>query len=1303
MAQGYRDRLGKHEETSGETMADQHVIEPHFYKDMSEEEIGENMNEAAKWAEQRIFDQGKMKYLYEDGSMLIHDEDRVRAVQKQPGHMYEVHINAHPHHMLDWDKDVSEQHPHILNAINKMIPKDEEHRGGLREFVENPDDYAGGAIIDYLHGAYGAKKTSEMLHGAGIKGIKYLDAGSRSDKAKQTHNYVVFDHNDVGIKRKYEQGGRVGFDGGGDVDGITALHSSPHDFEQFDISKIGTGEGNQSYGHGLYFSENPSVSGQGGSYWNQFWNKMKSGPERNAATALWATKFDRDKSIESLMKEHAYHTDQAIPGRYGNGPELEEGSRLLADEYKQAADLLKSGAIAGPRTYEVHINAHPDHFLNYDKPLSEQSEHVRAAFKGHNEDDTGREIQRTSKYWFDGPEKDNETLEERESRALQSKGIKGIKYLDSGSRGKDGKPTYNYVVFDHNDVHIKRKYEQGGRVGFDDGGSVYDKFLPHNHPQRQQNLGEFMRESAVKHPDGRPKVVYHNTSRSFNEFRTAKSEMGAHFGTPAQANDILEVIHDQPDHQGYPVYLNLKNPLRLRDTGSFDPYRIHRQLKEMGLAEGLPKNPHQLEMQEHLQSLGYDGVVYLNRREGISRAKGKDPERYNDYSDQMFKHHFPDAEDSYIAFDPTQIKSAIGNNGYYDPNIPRIDEHTGGEVNGYDNGGVIPHNDMQRDDNLGKFLQRSRVRNGDGDHVILYHITPKNFDTFKAGGDDPELSGPGIWLSPNKNHLPAAHNVGGGQRGYVAGTNVMPVYASIKSPLVLDTPQMLDWARKSYGAGGQFPLYLHPEVKQKLIEDGYDGIFYAGEKGIDYAANNIGIGEQPHSEEEVIAFHPHQIKSAIGNNGNFDPNSPRVNEHTGGGVNGFAEGGDVWDDSRVRRSGEGGTETALDFIQNAPLYKQRMEAQAPQPAPVAAPSTEAKSMPVTAGPPPTPPAIVQPAQPVQQKQEAPQAQGQVGLYAVGTNDPNPDMTVQSAQRIIESSRAMGINPVFLLPNQAGGTQYAKNSKALQDYLDSVGIQYQMPQYGDKDPLHMTPGWASGAAKSYQAPFLAGDSNSVRMGIVGYGAKGDGKTIVHPESGAVLGRVGANSKAVADELERHLEWKQRNRTERNTGGPVNASKGQDTAGNFKKEHEKIHGVPVAIEVKEGHDRVKYKPDGSLKFKAKQYADYGAILGTKDADGMNTDVMVGPHKDSDKAYIIDQRKHSTGKFDEHKVMLGFNKRKKAIKAYTKSYADRHGKDRVQDVVKTDIAGLKKWLKHGNLKVAAAKDALINRALEVVSKKT
>src|SRR5258705_5449124 len=42
--------------------------------------------------------------------------------------------------------------------------------------------------------------------------------------------------------------------------GIKAYHGSPHDFDRFDASKIGTGEGAQSYGHGLYFAENEGIA-----------------------------------------------------------------------------------------------------------------------------------------------------------------------------------------------------------------------------------------------------------------------------------------------------------------------------------------------------------------------------------------------------------------------------------------------------------------------------------------------------------------------------------------------------------------------------------------------------------------------------------------------------------------------------------------------------------------------------------------------------------------------------------------------------------------------------------------------------------------------------------------------------------------------------------------------------------------------------------------------------------------------------------------------------------------------------------
>jgi hypothetical protein len=44
--------------------------------------------------------------------------------------------------------------------------------------------------------------------------------------------------------------------------GIRAYHGSPYDFNKFDLGKIGTGEGAQAYGHGLYFAENPQVAQQ---------------------------------------------------------------------------------------------------------------------------------------------------------------------------------------------------------------------------------------------------------------------------------------------------------------------------------------------------------------------------------------------------------------------------------------------------------------------------------------------------------------------------------------------------------------------------------------------------------------------------------------------------------------------------------------------------------------------------------------------------------------------------------------------------------------------------------------------------------------------------------------------------------------------------------------------------------------------------------------------------------------------------------------------------------------------------------
>ena len=63
--------------------------------------------------------------------------------------------------------------------------------------------------------------------------------------------------------------------------GIDVYHSSPHDFERFDLKKMGTGEGAQMYGPGFYTAENPNVSGQGGQYWHQFMPRFSGAESRS--------------------------------------------------------------------------------------------------------------------------------------------------------------------------------------------------------------------------------------------------------------------------------------------------------------------------------------------------------------------------------------------------------------------------------------------------------------------------------------------------------------------------------------------------------------------------------------------------------------------------------------------------------------------------------------------------------------------------------------------------------------------------------------------------------------------------------------------------------------------------------------------------------------------------------------------------------------------------------------------------------------------------------------------------------------
>jgi hypothetical protein len=181
---------------------------------------------------------------------------------------------------------------------------------------------------------------------------------------------------------------------------------------------------------------------------------------------------------------------------------------------------------------------------------------------------------------------------------------------------------------------------------------------------------------------------------------------------------------------------------------------------------------------------------------------------------------------------------------------------------------VLPKEEAEA--NLKKFLDQSKVQQR------LYHATPQSFDVFKPGGDNPLVSGPAIWMTPKKESQPAAHNIrkvpgtenrvyGNQSNMFTPGTNVMPLYASLKNPLISTEKT---W-KKDFEKFGGSPWTLTPEGVEKIKSAGHDGIVYYDAKG------NL---------EEAVAFDPTNVKSAIGNRGTYDIGEEDITKAEGGAV-----------------------------------------------------------------------------------------------------------------------------------------------------------------------------------------------------------------------------------------------------------------------------------------------------------------------------------------------------------------------------------------------------------------------------------
>ena len=224
---------------------------------------------------------------------------------------------------------------------------------------------------------------------------------------------------------------------------LDVYHGTPHRLPpternplgEFDASKIGTGEGNQAYGYGIYTAENPAVA---------------KGYAEQLSTAQGSlgdvAKYWRENGGESAFRSFA------------------KDAGLESLEVEKIANVIRNKG----NLYKVDL---PDEkiatMLDWDKPLSQQPKTIQNWLKdsmnpyraqlaakdvGGNEPTGSLIYNRLAELMSEGKKSDVFTNAanygaKNASQELADFGIAGIKYLDEGSRATTGKQTSNFVVF----------------------------------------------------------------------------------------------------------------------------------------------------------------------------------------------------------------------------------------------------------------------------------------------------------------------------------------------------------------------------------------------------------------------------------------------------------------------------------------------------------------------------------------------------------------------------------------------------------------------------------------------------------------------------------------------------------------------------------------------------------------------------------------------------------------------------------------------------------------------------------------
>ena len=285
---------------------------------------------------------------------------------------------------------------------------------------------------------------------------------------------------------------------------IRAYHGSPHLFNRFDISKIGTGEGAQAYGHGLYFAESEPVARHYRDTLSRPYYELASGEPlvkkygndvldvfENAAgdpNQINETINRLRNSVQRNLNDFGVKNVSQLNPLYAG--DLASDTINMAKRADNLEDLLRSGDVklAGQgHMYEVNLRTEPKNLLSFDAPIAAQDRRIRDELKAagilkayrenlsdftspmltRNRTPRGENIMSFLEYSKGSPQAAASTLSDI--------GIPGVRYLDEGSRAAK-RGMHNYVMFGDDLIDITRRYAEGGLAALDqkyaEGGTV---------------------------------------------------------------------------------------------------------------------------------------------------------------------------------------------------------------------------------------------------------------------------------------------------------------------------------------------------------------------------------------------------------------------------------------------------------------------------------------------------------------------------------------------------------------------------------------------------------------------------------------------------------------------------------------------------------------------------------------------------------------------------------------------------------------------------------------------------------------